>query len=219
MKSDAELRRDVQAELDWDPRFDSRDVAVTANNGVVTLAGKVSSYAERGAVEEATRRVAGVTAIANEIQVELYDATKRSDTDLAAAAIAALRAHAVVPANDIKIIVRDGWVTLEGEVSLRFQADIAEQAVAHLWGVKGVSNSIGMKTPLTTTVTDVKARVEDAFRRHAQIDADALHVSLEDGTLILTGEVRTLRERNDAEAAAWAAPGIRKVDNRIHVQP
>lgn len=179
MKSDTELRDDVEAELDFDPRFDARDIAVTVKDGVATLRGKVASYAEKSAAEEATQTVAGVRAIANEIEIELQESAK---------------------------------------VSLRFQSDAAEKAVQNLWGVKGVVNEIRLRTPPVTTVSDVKTKIEDAFRRHAQLDADAVHVSLEDGALILSGEVRSLRERNDAEAAAWAAPGIRKVENRIHVQ-
>jgi len=218
MKTDMELRRDVQAGLDWDPRFDARDIGIGVKDGVVTLTGKVSSYAERNAAEEATQAVAGVRAIANEIGIELHEAAKRDDTELAAAALSSLRSHVSVPADDIKVIVRDGWITLEGEVALRFQADVAEKAVQNLWGVKGVINNIRMRTPPLTTISDVKAKIEDAFRRHAQLDADTIRISLDDGTLILSGEVHSLRERNDAEAAAWAAPGITQVENRIHVQ-
>lgn len=218
MKSDTELRDDVEAELDFDPRFDARDIAVTVKDGVATLRGKVASYAEKSAAEEATQTVAGVRAIANEIEIELQESSKRDDTHIAAAALAALKAHALVPADSIEVIVRNGWITLDGEVSLRFQSDAAEKAVQNLWGVKGVVNEIRLRTPPVTTVSDVKTKIEDAFRRHAQLDADAVHVSLEDGALILSGGVRSLRERNDAEAAAWAAPGIRKVENRIHVQ-
>ena len=219
MKTDMELRRDVQAQLDWDPRFDASDIGVGVKDGVVTLTGKVASYAERNAVEEATQAVAGVRAIANEIEIDLHDSAKRDDAELAADALASLKSHILVPVGDIKVIVRAGWITLEGEVSLRFQADAAEKAVQNLWGVKGVINNIRLKVPPLTTTTDVKAKIEEAFRRHAQLDADALRVSLDDATLILSGEVHTLRERNDAEAAAWAAPGVTKVENRIHVHP
>jgi osmotically-inducible protein OsmY len=218
MKTDIELREDVQAELDWDPRFDARDIAVGVKDGVVTLTGKVSSYAEKSAAEEATQVVTGVRAIASEIEIELHDSAKRSDTDIAAAAVSSLKSHVSVPADHIKVIVRNGWITLEGEVSLRFQADMAEKAVQNLWGVKGVINNIRVRTPPLTTISDVKAKIEDAFRRHAQLDADTIRVSLDEGTLILSGEVHSLRERNDAEAAAWAAPGVTKIENRIHVQ-
>jgi osmotically-inducible protein OsmY len=219
MKTDMELRRDVQAELDWDPRFDARDIALAVKGGVVTLGGKVSSYAERNAVERATQSVAGVRAIANEIEVELEESAKRNDTELAAAAAASLRSHTAVPADNITVIVRNGWITLEGEVLLRFQADAAEKAVQNLWGIRGVINDIRMRAPPLATISNVKAKIEEAFRRHAQLDADTIRISLDNGTLILSGEVDTLRERNDAEEAAWAAPGVTKVDNQIHVRP
>lgn len=218
MKTDLDLRRDVQAALDWDPRFDARDIAVSAKEGVVTLVGKVASFAEKAAAEEATQRVSGVGAIANEIEIELPEAAKRDDSHIAAAALAALRAHASVPADNIKIIVRNGWITLEGEVSLRFQHDTAEMAVQNLWGVKGVVNNITLRALPQRTTADVKAKIEDAFRRHAQLDADSIRVSVEDGHLILSGEVHSLRERKDAEAAAWSAPGVSKIENRIRVQ-
>lgn len=194
------------------------DIAVGVKDAVVTLTGKVTSYAERNAVEEATQTVVGVRAIANEIEIELHESAKRDDRDLAAAAVSSLRSHVSVPADNIKVIVRGGWITLEGEVSLRFRADAAEKAVQNLWGVKGVINNITLRTPPLTTISDMKAKIEDAFRRHAQLDADTIRVSLDDGTLILSVEVHSLRERNDAEAAAWAAPGVTKVENRIHVQ-
>ena len=124
----------------------------------------------------------------------------------------------MVPADDVQVIVRNGWITLEGEVYLRYQADTAEKAVQNLWGIKGVINNIRLRTPPATTVPDVKSKIEDAFRRHAQLDADAIRVSIDDATLILSGEVHSLRESNDAEAAAWAAPGVTKVENRIHVR-
>ncbi len=219
MKTDMELRRDVQAELDWDPRFDSRGIGVSAKDGVVTITGTVTTYAEKNAVEEATQAVAGVRAIANEIEVALDESAERDDSEIAAAALGSLKSNASVPADSIKVIVRDGWITLEGEVSMRFQADMAEKAVQNLWGVKGVFNNITQRVLPQTTATDVKSKIEDAFRRHAQLDADAIGVAVKDGTLILSGDVHTLRERSDAEVAAWAAPGVRNVDNRIRVQP
>jgi osmotically-inducible protein OsmY len=220
MQTDAELRQHVLDELDWDPRFDARDIAVTAKDGVVTLSGKVTTFAEKSAAEEATQAVRGVRAIANEIEIEPQQAAQRDDTHIASAALVALKAHVAIPAADIKVIVRNGWITLEGEVPLRFQADMAEKTVQNLWGVKGVINNITLKTfPQTkAAAVDVKAKIQDAFRRHAQLDADAIQVSVDDGTLILSGSVHSLRERNDAEAAAWAAPGVRRIDNRIRVQ-
>lgn len=219
MKTDIELREDVQAELDWDPRFDSRDIGTAAKDGVVTLTGKVSTYAEKNAAEEAAQKVAGVRAIANDIEVDLHDSAKRSDSDIAAAALAAIESNVALPANDIKVIVREGWITFEGEVSLRFQADMAEQAVQNLWGVKGVFNNLVLKAPSQATTLDVKSKIEDAFRRHAELDADAISVDIKEGALTLSGDVHSILERNIAAATAWATPGVRNVNNQIRIQP
>jgi osmotically-inducible protein OsmY len=191
---------------------------VSAKDGVVTLTGKVASLAEKNAAEEAAEAVRGVRALANEIEIELPETARRDDSHIAAAALAALKAHASLPSSDIKVIVRDGWITLEGEVALRFQADTAERVVQNLWGVRGIINSLTLKPLPDATALDVKTKIENAFRRHAQLDADAIRVSVEGGKLILSGEVHSLRERNDAEAAAWAAPGVRQIENRIRVQ-
>lgn len=217
MKSDMQLRGDVQAELDWDPRFDARDIAVTVKDGVVTLAGKVSSYAERVAAQEAAEKVTGVSAIANEIAVELRESTRRNDAELAADVLEAFRRNIVVPSEQVKAVVSDGWITLDGEVAIWRQKEAAQLAVRNLRGVRGVANNIVVRPP-QTTVEDVRAKIEDAFRRHAELDADSIRVSLDQGTLILSGEVHSLRQRNEAEAAAWSSPGVTKVDNRLHVQ-
>lgn len=217
MKTDAEVRDDVEAELDWDPRFDARNIGVSVKDGVVTLGGKVTSYAEKSAAEAAAQSVGGVRAIANEIEIELHESAKRDDSQIATAALAALKANTSMPADDVQVIVRSGWITLEGEVFLRYQATTAEKAVQNLWGVKGVINNIRLRTSPIATTSDVKSKIEDAFRRHAQLDADAIEVSLDDGTLILSGEVHTLRERSDAELAAWATRGVTTVENRIRV--
>lgn len=219
MKTDLELRHDVQAELDWDPRFDARDIGIGAKDGVVTLTGTVATYAEKNAAEEATQKVAGVRAVANDIEVVLEDAAKRSDSDIAAAALASIKSNVALPAEAIKVIVRDGWVTLEGEVPMRYQAEMAEHAVQNLWGVRGTFNNLVLKAPSLAVAIDARIKIEDAFRRHAQLDADAIAVSMHDGTLILTGEVHSLRERNVALAAAWSAPGVKSVENLIQVRP
>lgn len=219
MKTAIELRDDVEAELDWDPRFDARDIGVSAKDGVVTLTGTVATYAEKNAAEEAARAVAGVRAIANDIEVVLDDTAKRSDSDIAAAALASIKSNVALPAEAIKVIVRDGWITLEGEVPMRFQAEMAEQAVQNLWGIKGTFNNIVTKAPSLAAAIDAKIKIEDAFRRHAQLDADAIAVSVDHDKLILTSEVHSLRERDVALAAAWSAPGVKTVENLIRVLP
>ena len=217
MKEDSQLRRDVEAELEWDPRIDAREIGVAAKHGVVTLTGHVASYASRWAAESAVGKVAGVKAIANEIEVRLGQEGERSDTELAGAALDALRGNVSVPMHDLKVVVRDGWLTLEGTVDAGYQREIAENCVSYLRGVRGVSNLLAVKQ--FTTVPDVQTKIEAAFRRHAQIDAQRIYVATVNGTVTLSGEVPTWQERREAESAAWAAPGVIRVENAIAVRP
>ena len=217
MKEDSQLRRDVEAELEWDPRIDAREIGVAAKHGVVTLTGHVASYASRWAAESAVGKVAGVKAIANEIEVRLGQEGERSDTELAGAALDALRGNVSVPMHNLKVVVRDGWLTLEGTVDAGYQREIAENCVSYLRGVRGVSNLLAVKQ--FTTVPDVQTKIEAAFRRHAQIDAQRIYVATVNGTVTLSGEVPTWQERREAESAAWAAPGVIRVENTIAVRP
>jgi len=217
MKEDSQLRRDVEAELEWDPRIDAREVGVAVKEGIVTLSGHVASYASRWAAESAVGKVAGVKAIANEIEVRLGKEATLSDTEIATAAVHALRSNVSVPMRELTVVVRDGWVTLEGAVDAGYQREIAENCVSYLRGVRGVSNLLAVRP--YTTVSDVKTKIEAAFRRHAQIDAQKVQVSTANGTVTLTGEVPTWQERREAESAAWAAPGVTRVQNAIAVRP
>ena len=217
MKTDSDVRHDVEEELDWDPRFDARDVGVAVKVGVVTLSGHVSSYAERWAAQDATQSVAGVKAVANEIQVKLPSDSERSDTEVAEAALTALQLNQTVPVADIRLAVHDGWVTLSGLVSSWYQKQAAEATVRHLLGVRGIADDIAIKTPVTTV--DVKSRIESAFRRHAQLDADKISVQVSGGSVTLEGEVRSWLEREDAENAVWAAAGVTSVQDHLKVRP
>jgi osmotically-inducible protein OsmY len=217
MKEDSDLRRDVEAELEWDPRVDAREIGVAVKHGIVTLTGHVASYAARWAAESAVGKLAGLKAIANDIEVQLGKEGERSDTELAEAGLHALRANVSVPMRDLKMVVRDGWVTLEGTVDAGYQREIAENCVSHLHGVRGVTNMLAVKP--FTTVSDVKTKIEAAFRRHAQIDAQKIHISTTNGTVMLSGEVPSWQERREAESAAWAAPGVTRVENTIAVRP
>jgi osmotically-inducible protein OsmY len=217
MKTDTQLRRDVEAQLDWDPRFDSREIGVAVKNGVIALSGHVNSYADRWAAQDAAQSVAGVKAIANELAVNLSTGDQRSDPEIAEAALHALSANVSIPSASIKVVVHDGWVTLDGQVSFWFQKEAADRAITHLRGVRGLANDITIKP--TASVADVKAKIEDAFRRHASLDAQKIRVQSADGTVTLEGEVTSWQERQHAEAAAWAAPGVCLVKDHLSVRP
>jgi osmotically-inducible protein OsmY len=215
MKTDSELRRDVERELEWDPSIDARNIGVAVKNGVVTLTGYVSSYADKWRAERIAKRVAGVTAIANEIEVKL--STERTDPDIAEAARAALKSDSRVPADRIKVIVERGWVTLEGTVDYYYQKSAAESDVRYIAGVRGVTNAI-VVTPKVSP-TDIRLKIEEALKRSAQLDASRISVETEGSKVILSGTVRSWAEREEAEMAAWAAPGVTEVENRIKVAP
>jgi osmotically-inducible protein OsmY len=219
MKTDANLRSDVEEELEWDPRFDSRDIGVAVKGGVVTLSGQVRSFAERVAAQEAAQLVGGVKAIANDIEVQLVASNHRSDTDIATAALNALRLNGSVTIEDIKLTVQAGWVTLTGQVPFWYQKQEAATTLRTLQGIKGISNELIIKIKPTVSTVDIKSRIEGAFRRHAQLDADKIRVKVADGNVTLEGEVQSWRERNDAEFAVWAAPGVKTVQDKLIVQP
>jgi len=216
MKTDAELRSNVEKELEWDPRIDARDIGVAVKGGVVTLSGEVRSYVERWAAQDAAEVVGGVKAIANEIEVALAGSSHRSDTELAAAALTALNSHVAIPMADIKLAVNNGWITLTGQVPFWYQKQEAENTLRNLWGVTGISNDIEIKT--TVSAADAKTRIEDAFRRHAKIEADKIRVHVVGGTVTLEGEVGTWQERGDAEFAVWAAPGVTNVKDNLTIR-
>ena len=217
MKTDTDLRWDLEQELEWDPRFDARNIDVTVKDGFVRISGHVRSYAERWAAQDAALSVGGVTALANEIQVTLPTGSEFNDSDIARAALTALRLNTSVPVKDIKLAVHDGWLSFTGQVAFRYQKLAAETTVRNIEGVKGIANQITVKAPASPS--DVKNRIEQAFRRHAQIDADRIRVQIAGGTVTLEGEVESWREREDAESAVWAAPGVTDVQDRLLVRP
>jgi osmotically-inducible protein OsmY len=217
MKTGTDLRHDVEQELDWDPRLDGPDIGVAVNQGIVTLLGQVRSYAERWAAQDAAQSVGGVKALANEIEVKLPTEGERSDTEIAEAALTALRLNMSVPVVDIKLAVHDGWLTLTGQVAFWYQKQAAETTVRNVQGVKGIANEITVKALVSTS--DIKSRIEEAFRRHAQIDADKIRLQVAGGTVTLEGEVESWWERDHAESAVWAAPGVTSVQDRLIVRP
>ena len=217
MKSDMDLRRDVLDELEWEPSIDAAEIGVTAHDGVVTLTGDVKSYTEKMTAERVTKRIQGVRAIANDIEVRLPGTAERTDSDIARAAVDALKWRTLVPVGRIKVSVSNGWITLEGEADWQYEKDAAFEAVHHLVGVKGVTNLIALKP--RASATEVKSRIEAAFRRSAELDAQKVRVETRDGKVTLRGDVQSWSERQEAERTAWAAPGVIQVENLIAIVP
>jgi osmotically-inducible protein OsmY len=217
MKSDSEIEKDVKAELQWGPDLDATDVAVSVKNGVVTLTGFVKSYTDRYEAEAAAKRVAGVIAVANDIEVRMPSVDERPDPEIARDAAAAVKSQLPISSENIKIIVKNGWVTLEGQVEWQYQRQTAENVVRRIKGVKGVSNTILLKP--RAEPTEVKRKIQEALRRSAEVDANRIEVEARGGEVVLKGTVRSWIEREEAERAAWAAPGVTKVEDRIVVSP
>jgi len=215
MKSDIQIHKDVIDELAFDPQIDERDVAVAVSDGIVTLTGAVPSFAQKYALERIVKRIAGVRGIAEEVAVELPQAHRRNDTDIAAAALNALAWNAYVPTDAIQVTVEDGFVTLSGKVDWQFQRTEAEGAVRHLLGVKGVSNVIQLNAFVAPR--DVKHKIEREFERTAEAEARRIVVETSGGKVVLKGTVHTIAERDDAARAAWSVPGVTKVENLIGV--
>src|SRR4030088_1440198 len=217
MRADSEIERDVREELKWDPDLNADDIAVSVKNGVVTLAGFVPSYSDRLEAEAAAKRVAGGLAVANDIEVRLPAIDQRPDPDIARDAVAALKSELPISYDRIKIIVKDGWITLEGAVEWQYQKTTAETAVRKVKGVKGVTNVITVKPKVEPS--DLQRKIMEAFKRNAEVDANRITVEAHGSEVILKGTVRSWIEREEAERVGWGGAGVSKIEDRIVVSP
>ena len=216
MKSDAQLRTDVLAELDWDPAVRAATVGVTAKDGVVTLSGHLGSHAEKLAAERAAQRVQGVKAIAVEITVKLPSGDERTDADIARAVERALEWSVLVPNGKIKPMVEGGWVTLTGEVEWEYQRRGAENAVRSLMGVTGVSNMVEISPRVRAS--DVEKKLKEALARQAQRESQHIQISVNGSKVALHGRVHSFAEYHAVRNAAWSVPGVTSVQNDLVVQ-
>jgi osmotically-inducible protein OsmY len=215
MKNDSQIQKDVIAQLNWEPILNAASIGVFVKDGIVTLTGIVDSYSKKLVAERVAKNTSGVKAIAEEIQVGISSSSRRTDTDIAEAILTALKWHTAVNENKIKIKVEDGVVTLNGEVEWDYQRRAAKKAIENLAGIRAIYNFISVKT--TATPVDIKKKISDFFHRSATIDSDRVTVEVAGNKVILRGTVQSIKEKEDAELAAWAAPGIIDVDNRLEV--
>ena len=217
MKTDSQLQQDVMAELKWEPAVHAEQIGVEVKDGIVTLAGHVDSYPAKWNAERAAQRVAGVKALAVEIDVKLNGSTKRSDTDVARSVENVLLWTTYLPKDSVKIMVEDGWVTLSGEVQWGFQRATATAAVRYLAGVAGVSDLITIKPDTNINASVVKTNIEESLKRRATSEAIGIKVAVSGSEVTLTGKASSWAERDAAGSAAWNSRGVTKVVDNITI--
>ncbi len=216
MKDDKQLQKDVLAELEWAPSVKAAHIGVAVENGIVTLSGHVSSFMEKHAAEVATRRVKGVHAIVQEVEVKLPSSAERSDADIAASILNTFRWTAGLPFDRLKVEVEKGQVAVYGDVDWQYQKDLAERNARAILGVRSVLNNIAIKPSVKPF--EVKQKIEQALKRNAELEASHIEVTSSDTTVTLSGRVHTWYERDAVEEAAWSAPGVIKVVDNIRVE-
>jgi len=216
MRTDTELQRGVMEALAWEPSIDAAGIGVSVESGIVMMSGTVKSLPQKWTAVRVTQRVSGVKAISDELVVKLPGDFERSDADIARAAVNALDWNVSVPRNRVKVVVEHGRITLEGEVRFHYEKVAAERAVRNLIGVTGVTNVISVNPP-KVSANDVKHRIEQALERTAEVDAGKISVEAANGKVTLRGNVKSWTERDEAEWAAWAAPGVSGVENYIRI--
>ena len=215
-KTDMQLKQDIESELRWDPMVNAAQIGVTVDKGTVSLLGSVDTYAEKWAAEDATKRVSGVRAVAQDLTVKVLVEHKHNDSEIAEAALSALKWDVYVPST-VTANVTNGVVTLGGQVHWNFQRESAERAVRFLTGVVSVQNSIALK-PDTASASKVKEGVQAALQRQATADASSIHIETSGGQVTLTGHASSWQAIEDAANAAWAAPGVTDVRDQLKMQ-